>query len=84
LARRKGIQAVKKTDWWGTGVFVCMGLGADLDMVQLMPPLPLTVCCCSKIQIGVTFLVIIIIKFFNKKKLSNATSHNGERMEYRL
>ena len=30
--------------------------GADLHMVQLMP-LPLTVCCFSKIQIGFTFLV---------------------------
>ena len=30
--------------------------GADLHMAQLMP-LPLTVSCFSKIQIGVTFLV---------------------------
>ena len=30
--------------------------GADLHMVQLMP-LPLTVSCFSKIQIGFTFLV---------------------------
>ena len=30
--------------------------GADLHMAQLMP-LPLTVCCFSKIQIGFTFLV---------------------------
>jgi len=30
--------------------------GADLDMAQLMP-LPLTVSCFSKIQIGFTFLV---------------------------
>jgi len=29
---------------------------ADLHMAQLMP-LPLTVCCFSKIQIGFTFLV---------------------------
>ena len=31
--------------------------GADLHMAQLMP-LPLTVSCFSKIQIGVTFLVL--------------------------
>ena len=31
--------------------------GADLHMVQLMP-LPLTVSCFSKIQIGFTFLVL--------------------------
>ena len=30
--------------------------GADLHMAQLMP-LPLTVCCSSKVQIGFTFLV---------------------------
>ena len=35
----------------------CLGRGADLHMAQLMP-LPLTVCCFSKIQIGFTFLVL--------------------------
>ena len=35
---------------------ICLELGADLHMAQLMP-LPLTVSCCSKIQIGFTFLV---------------------------
>ena len=35
---------------------VCLELGADLHMAQLMP-LPLTVSCFSKIQIGFTFLV---------------------------
>jgi len=33
-----------------------MERGADLHMAQLMP-LPLTVSCCSKVQIGFTFLV---------------------------
>jgi len=37
-------------------VVICLGRGADLHMAQLMP-LPLTVCCFSKIQIGFTFLV---------------------------
>jgi len=37
-------------------VVVCLELGADLHMAQLMP-LPLTVSCSSKIQIGFTFLV---------------------------
>ena len=36
---------------------VCLEQGADLHMVQLMP-LPLTVTCFSKIQIGFTFLVV--------------------------
>ena len=35
---------------------VCLELGADLRVAQLMP-LPLTVSCFTKIQIGVTFLV---------------------------
>ena len=35
---------------------VCLERDADLHMVQLMP-LPLTVSCFSKIQIGFTFLV---------------------------
>ena len=45
-----------KTERWGAGVVVCMEQGADLHMAQLMP-LPLTVSCFSKIQIGFTFLV---------------------------
>ena len=35
---------------------VCLERGADLHMAQLMP-LPLTVSCFSKIQIGFTLLV---------------------------
>ena len=35
---------------------VCLERGADLHMFQLMP-LPLTVSCFSKIQIGLTILV---------------------------
>ena len=35
---------------------ICLEPGADLHMAQLMP-LPLTVSCFSKIQIGLTFLV---------------------------
>jgi len=37
-------------------VVVCLEQGANLHMAQLMP-LPLTVSCFSKIQIGFTFLV---------------------------
>ena len=35
---------------------VCLEQGADLRVAQLMP-LPLTVSCFSKIQIGFTFLI---------------------------
>ena len=57
LGVRKGIQPVKKPEWSGAGVVVCLEQGADLHMAQLMP-LPLTVSCCSKMQIGFTFLVL--------------------------
>jgi len=43
--------ACKKTEWWGAGVVICLERGAGLHMAQLMP-LPLTVSCFSKIQIG--------------------------------
>ena len=43
-------------EWWGAGMVVCLERDADLHMAQLMP-LPLTVSCFSKIQIGFTFLV---------------------------
>jgi len=35
---------------------ICLEQSADLHMAQLMP-LPLTVSCFSKIQIGFTFLI---------------------------
>ena len=51
----KGVRPVKK-QWWGAGVVICLERVAVLHMAQLMP-LPLTVSCFSKIQIGFTFLV---------------------------
>jgi len=45
-----------KTEGWGAGVVICLVRGADLHTAQPMP-LPLTVHCFSKIQIGFTFLV---------------------------
>ena len=54
---QEGHPACKKTEWWGAGMVMCLELGADLRMAQLMP-LPLTVSCFSKIQIGFTFLVL--------------------------
>jgi len=56
VGRQEGHPACKKTEWLGAGVVICLERGADLDMAQLMP-LPLTVSCSSKIQIGFTFLV---------------------------
>jgi len=55
LGGRKGIRPVKR-EWWDAGVVICPERGADLHTAQLMP-LPLTVSCFSKVQIGFTFLV---------------------------
>ena len=56
VGRQAGHSACKKTEWWGAGVVVCLERGADLHAALLIP-LPLTVSCSSKIQIGFTFLV---------------------------
>ena len=56
VGRQEGHPACRKRELWGTGMVVCLEQDADLHMAQLMP-LPLTVSCFSKIQIGFTFLV---------------------------
>jgi len=56
VGRQEGHPACKKLNG-GAGMVICLELGADLRMAQLMP-LPLTVSCFSKIQIGFTFLVL--------------------------
>jgi len=57
VGQQEGHPACKKTQWWGAGVVICLQRDADLHTAQLMP-LPLTVSCSSKIQIGFTFLVL--------------------------
>ena len=54
VGRQEGHLDCKKTEWWGAGVDICLERGADLHTAQLMP-LPLTVSCFSKIQIGLPF-----------------------------
>ena len=56
VGRQEGHPACKKQSGGGTGMGICLERGADMHMAQLMP-LPLTVSCSSKIQIGFTFLV---------------------------
>ena len=53
---QEGHTACKKTEWWGAGMVICLEWRAYLHTAQLMP-LPLTVSCFSKIQIGFTFLL---------------------------
>jgi len=57
VGRQERHPACKKTERWGAGVVICLERGADLHTAQLMP-LPLTVSCFSKIQIGFAFLVL--------------------------
>jgi len=47
VGQQEGHPACKKLEWWDSGMVICLGRGADLHMVQLMP-LPLTICCSSK------------------------------------
>ena len=56
VGRQEGHPACKKTEWWGAGVVICLERGPVLHMAHLMP-LPLTISCSSKMQIGFTFLV---------------------------
>ena len=56
VGQQEGHPACKKTEWWDAGVVICLERGGDLHMAQLMP-LPLTVSCFTKIQIGFTFLL---------------------------
>jgi len=44
--------SLNKTEWWGAGMVICLGRGADLHMAQLML-LPLTVSCSSKSRLSV-------------------------------
>jgi len=37
---QEGHPACKKTEWWGAGVVICLGRGADLHMAQLMSLAP--------------------------------------------
>jgi len=56
VGRQEGHPACKKLEWWGAGVVICLQRSADLHTAQLMP-LPLTVSCFGKIQMGFTVLV---------------------------
>jgi len=56
VGRQEGHLWLIKTEWRSAGVVICLERDADLHMAQLMP-LPLTVSCFTKIQIGFTFLV---------------------------
>jgi len=52
VGRLEGHPACKKLEWWGAGMVICLERGADLHTAAQLMPLPLTVSCFSKIQIG--------------------------------
>ena len=56
LVGRQEERPACKNQQWGAGVVICLERDAGMHMAQLMP-LPLTISCFSKIQIGFTFLV---------------------------
>jgi len=56
VGRQEGHAVCKKLSGGVLAWLSCLEQDADLHMAQLMP-LPLTVSCFSKIQIGFTFLV---------------------------
>jgi len=84
LGGRKGIRPVK-TEWWGTGVVICLDRGtSDLYLVQLMPlpPYPI-ISCSSKIQNGLPFWCRFIQVVLEKRPLngcsSSSSGSNGSR-----
>ena len=82
LGGRKGIRPVK-TEWWDAGMVICLERGADLHMAQLMP-LPLTVSCFSKIQIGFTFLVLAHLGSPGKEPLNGCVCESGNCVMYKV
>jgi len=59
---------------------ICLERGADLHMAQQMP-LPLTVSCFSKIQIGFTFLVPARLGSHRNEPLNECVYTQGHYMQ---
>ena len=69
----KGIRPVKnRVVGYCNDVVICLERGADLHMVQLMP-LPLTVSCSSKIQIGFAFWYRLTQVVLEKRPLNGCS-----------
>ena len=77
VGRQEGHLACKKTERWGARVVVCLEQDADLHTAQLMP-LPLTVACFSKIQIGVCVCVCVSLT----GEIVSADQSSPSRMYY--
>jgi len=66
---QEGHPACKKLSGGVLAMVICLERDADLHMARLMP-LPLTVSCFSKIQIGFTFLVLAHLGSPGKRPLN--------------
>jgi len=64
---------IKRYSTVAPGMVICLERDADLYMDQLMP-LPLTVSCFSKVQIGFTFLVRLTRVVLEKGPLNGCVS----------
>jgi len=80
VGQQEGHPACKKSEWWGVGLVICMERGADLHTAQLMP-LPLTVSCSSKIQIGFTFLVPAHLGSPGKKAVKRVCVSSSDNLD---
>ena len=71
LDGRKSIQPVKKLEWWGAGMVICLERGAnDLHMVQLMQLSPYHL-CFRKILSGLSFWYRPSWVVLEKRQLNN-------------
>ena len=83
VSSRKGIRTAE-TEWWGTGMVICLERGAnDLHMVQLMP-LPPHHCCSSKIQNCLPFWCWLAQAVLIKRPLNGciSSSYVGKNLWY--
>jgi len=81
VGRQEGHPAFKKLSGaWGAGMVICLERGADLHTAQLMP-LPLTVSCFSKIQIGFAFLAPAHLGRPEKKPLNGCVCVIGKLVQ---
>jgi len=67
VGHQEGHLVCEKTEWWGAGVVVSLGRGANLHMVQLMP---LTVSCSSKSRFLFPFWYWLFQRVPNKGPLN--------------
>jgi len=66
-----------KTEWWGAGMNICLGRGADFHMAQLLP-LPLTQVIPDKVQRAVKRMCVYGYSLLNKVRSDSLKAVNKE------